>query len=140
MPDDQPRHANGSPGYRDENAPTSASPPPDGTPDYPTVAAGTEPVGDEGSPGSGTGGYRGFRSFEEFLEAREDEWRRERGYPPLEPVAGAKARARERGVQQVNLKLAPTDFESLADLAHQHGVAPTTMARIIVIRELRLGD
>lgn len=42
--------------------------------------------------------------------------------------------AERRSYRQVGIKLRPADFDVLADAARAHGVAPTTLARILTVR------
>ena len=42
-----------------------------------------------------------------------------------------------RGFRQVGIKLRPDDYDALAAVAREHGIAPTTLARILTARGAR---
>lgn len=148
----------GTPGYPGTDEPSDATNP--GTRGYPAVPIGTGSDARETFPPDpvppGTASYpppeevlapasglrwqeMGFPTFEAFLKHADDLRRAARGFPPLKPSA-SRRRPPAGLTRQTNIKLAPDDHDSLVKLAAEQGVTPTTMARMIVIRELRLGD
>ena len=62
------------------------------------------------------------------------------GVPELSEIPSA-ALERElsvrRGFRQVGIKLRPDDYDALASAAKAHGIAPTTLARILTARGAR---
>ena len=80
----------------------------------------------------------GFESLEEYLEDIDDRWREANGLPPLPSLEhGRPPTLDAKGARQVGLRLPGRDYELLLELSDQHGVAPATMARVIVVRAVR---
>jgi len=81
-----------------------------------------------------------FESIEEYLIHREDEWRRRNGLKSLKAEPPRPSTLDQKGGRQVGLRLPGEDYERLAELSERNGVAPATMARILVVRALRADD
>lgn len=89
----------------------------------------------------------GFESFEEYLaglEREQSRWQRGRipdvGTPSLAEVSREALESeltRRRGYRQVGIKLRPDDYEALRRAARAHGVAPSTLARVLTARGAR---
>lgn len=90
----------------------------------------------------------GFNSLDEFIAHIEEERRRIQGdyfeRPPKLPAAPhlpgretgelAAVKRERSGVRQVGIKLREADYEMLAEAAALYGVAPSTLARMLVRR------
>ncbi len=137
----------------DENPDIRGYPPEDSAPDvtdipgYPTsqdsaCGADSDRYPDDGVVGMPDGAPlfqdSGFESLDDYLEHLEDLWRRQNGLPPLMPAGLKPVRPRDGfGSRQVGLRLPEADFRRLGDLSDEYGVAPATMARMIVVGALR---
>lgn len=56
----------------------------------------------------------------------------------LEPVDGGRVKTRQnKDLESLTIRLAPEDMEQLKPLAEEYGVGHTTMARMLVHRELQ---
>jgi hypothetical protein len=103
---------------------------------------------DEDTMGSKFWLRHGFETFEDYIEHMERSWddvpwayepREVPEVPPPEFSIGSidselPARRRSR---QVGMRLTPGDYEALAEAAGHHGVAPSTLARILVVAGAR---
>jgi hypothetical protein len=83
----------------------------------------------------------GFESLDDYLDHIEDVQRDRQGLPPrlpvdLRQVQPHDARGRSR---QVGLRLPETEFRQLRELGDTYGLAPATLARMIVVRAVRSG-
>jgi hypothetical protein len=93
----------------------------------------------------------GFTTFEEYIEHMERSWdkvpwaQEPREVPEVSPpefstesARGVEAQlAGERRSRQVGIRLAPADYDVLAEAAAQHGVASSTLARILTVAGAR---
>jgi hypothetical protein len=113
-----------------------------------------DPRGPRDSEASSREGWwtrAGYASLKEWLDENErlqnggrvplDLRNAEREVLGLEPIPESEVRPvvaeqRRSGVRQVGLKLAQCNYEALAAAANPHGVAPTTMARLLLKRAL----
>jgi hypothetical protein len=89
----------------------------------------------------------GFATFGEYIEHLERSWdtvpwaQRSPGVPEVAPPELStqsadrveEELASRRRSRQVGMRLSPSDYELLADAARQHGVAPSTLARILTV-------
>jgi hypothetical protein len=101
--------------------------------------------------GSEDGFWRrhGFESYRDYIEHMERSWdkvswaRQPRKVPDVPPpaLAGgdevASELASRRRSRQVGMRLTPDDYELLAEAAKLHGVAPSTLARILTVAGAR---
>jgi hypothetical protein len=89
----------------------------------------------------------GFESFEEYLsglERAQSRWQQKGisdvGAPSLADVSREELEAElatRRGYRQVGVKLRPADYVALREAARAHGVAPSTLARVLTVRGAR---
>jgi hypothetical protein len=79
-----------------------------------------------------------FDSTEDYLEFADAIAQLHSGLPPRLPKGLQEVRpSRRAGGVQVGLRLPMADFDRLAEFGRAYGVAPATMARILVVRALR---
>lgn len=81
-----------------------------------------------------------FESIDEYLIHLEDQWRKRNGLKPLKAEGARPPTLDQKGGRQVGLRLPGEEYERLAELSERNGVAPATMARILVVRALRADD
>jgi hypothetical protein len=80
----------------------------------------------------------GFDSIEEYLDHLDDLSRARLGLPALYPRQLPPVSPQDgRGSRQVGLRLPEADHRQLRELADEHGLAPATLARMIVVRAVR---
>jgi hypothetical protein len=90
----------------------------------------------------------GFESYRDYIEHMERSW--DWAQPPKEvpevppPAFGSESDGRvaselasRRRSRQVGMRLTPDDYELLAEAAERHGVAPSTLARILTVAGAR---
>jgi hypothetical protein len=80
-----------------------------------------------------------FESIAAYIEFAEAVRQRIGGLPVKRaPSRSTRARtADEHGSTQVGLRLPAGDYERLVELGRENGVAPATMARVLVVRGIR---
>ena len=131
---------------------------PPGDPDirgYPDAEERPSPADIEGYPGEQVGAsdapgtpadefplFRdsGFESLDDYLDFIEDVQRDRRGLPPRLPKGLRQVQPHDgHGSRQVGLRLPETEFRQLQELGDTYGLAPATLARMIVVRAVRSG-
>jgi hypothetical protein len=80
----------------------------------------------------------GFESIDDYLDYIEERERERAGLPPLFPDHLKPVGPHDgHGSRQVGLRLPEIDFRRLCELGDEYGVAPATLARMIVVRAVR---
>jgi hypothetical protein len=142
-------------GRRSRDPDSSGYPPDDDSseradiPGYPSVSEGDSDADSARYPSSKPGVVgmpkgaplfqdSGFESIEDYLDHLDHLWRRQNGLPPVTPPGLKPVHLRDgHGSRQVGLRLPETDYRRLLELGDEYGVAPATMARMIVVGVLR---
>jgi hypothetical protein len=79
--------------------------------------------------------------MDEYLEALDESNRRNNGLPPKRPALPEGLRrthtSDRSGTRQVGLRLPGEDFESLVEMGQRYGLAPASLARMLVVRAVR---
>jgi hypothetical protein len=80
----------------------------------------------------------GFDSIDDYLDHKEELWRKEHGIPPPLPAGLRSVGPHDgHGSRQVGLRLPELDFRRLSEIGDEYGLAPATLARLIVVRAVR---
>jgi len=85
--------------------------------------------------------FEDFETEEEFWFALDDlnRWNNGLGPPPKPPPEGLRPihAGDRRGSRQVGLRLPDGDYQRLVAMADDHALAPSVLARMLVVRALR---
>jgi hypothetical protein len=90
-------------------------------------------------------GFESFTAYMEYLEYWQNKDApkqvRDLGAPSLSTISREaldQELTRRRGYRQIGVKLKPGDYESLRDAARAHGIASSTLARMLTARGARI--